>query len=231
MRARHVTVFALAASLIAAGCAELKSPAEITEPEVLAIRVAPSAVEFGGEASLELFVVDTGGPISGVSSTWEVGDGIAGGPPIGAVDNAGEGGPVYAAPDRIESDEEAALAILEGTIELPQRDVEAVKTVPIGARIDNPTIERVTVAGEPLEDQGAVAAGEDVTLDVEADIPLGDPGDVTWAVTAGELEQFLRTPVTWSIPEGAGGEAWLYVVVRSAIGGADWAAYPIDIGP
>lgn len=230
-RARHGAI--VAAIALSSACADLKSPSEITDPDLLAVRVVPAAVEPGGEARIEIFAADEDGPIADVPSSWEVGPGLGGAPPLGAVEEGSDGGPVYTAPQELGDDDGFPLAVLEGEIALPQRDVRAVKTVAIGEDAENPSIERVAMGGEAIGERGAVAAGDEVELTVEADIPLDDPGDVAWAVTVGELHQFLRTPSTWTLPEDAPEEeAWLYVVVRDGQdgdGGADWRAFPVDV--
>lgn len=218
----------------AGGCADLPAPAEITEPEILAVRVVPASVPPGGETRVEIFAADTEGPLEAVSSSWEVGEGIGGAPPLGGMATAAGEAPIYAAPDEVGAEHIPPLAVLEGEIELPQRDVSAVKTVLVGEEAENPSIERVALDGQEAEGGHAASAGAEIELDVEADIPLEDPGDVAWAATAGEIEPFLRTPVTWTLPEDAAGEAWLYVVVRDGQdggGGADWRALQIDIEP
>jgi hypothetical protein len=221
---------ALACVLALAACDDFRSPSEIVEPQLLGVRVVPPSLAPGEEATVEFLIADVDGPLSDVPVAWEVIDGPGGVPAYGEV-RATDDGVVYAAPAEVEGDEVPDLALVQGVFSLPQRDVIAVKTVRIGARRDNPQIAQVTIDGEPIEERGRVAAGAEVELHVEADISLDEATAVTWAASAGELERFLRTPVNWLLPDDATGTAWLYVVVRDGEGGADWAAFAVDIDP
>jgi hypothetical protein len=219
----------LAALVLAlAACDDFRSPSEIVEPQLLGVRVVPPSLAPGEEARVEFLIADVNGPLSDVPVAWEVIDGPGGVPAYGEV-RATDEGFVYSATSELEGDEVPELAVLQGIFSLPQREVIAVKIVHIGARRDNPQIAHVTIDGAPIAERGRVAPGAEVELHVEADIALEEPTAVTWAATEGELERFLRTPVTWLIPADAAGTAWLYVVVRDGEGGSDWAAFPVDV--
>ncbi len=228
---RLAPIAALSIAVLAAACDDFRSPAEIVEPQLFGVRAVPPAVAPGEQARLEFLIADVDGPRADIPASWAVIEGPGGAEPLGTV-AATESGVVYTAPDEVDVDgDEPAIAAIEAVIELPHREVVAVKTLRVGEPRENPRIERVTLDGEGIDERGEVAAGSEVELDVTADIPLDRVNDVSWAATAGELELFLRTPVTWVIPDDAGGTAWLYVAIRDGEGGGDWAAFPIDVAP
>ena len=227
---RGLRLAAIAVAFASAGCDDFRPPSEIVEPQLLGVRVVPPGIAAGEQARVEFFVADIDGPITAVEVSWEVIAGPGGAPPLGSI-GVDDDGVVYAAPAELDPEDAPATAIIQGTFALPQRDVVAVKAVRVGARRVNPQIEVVTLDGEPIAERGAVTPGAEVELDVRADIELEAPTAVTWAVTEGELERFLRTPVTWLVPENAEGTAWVYVVVRDDRGGVAWDALPIDIAP
>jgi hypothetical protein len=222
---RHVS-FATTLTLAAAAataCNDFATPAELSHPQVLALRAEPPAVPAGERAALSLLVAGPDGDVTPAAIDWAVigvGEDL---PTVGAIEIDGDGAVFFAAPQDTDG---VTLAVVQATIHIDDaKPLTAVKGIGAGvlSATANPTILGLRIGGEPVADGGVITLTRGATVSLELDVdPLpGQDSIFSWYATRGEIELYRRSPTELVTPEEPG-EGWLYAVYRDGAGGTAW---------
>lgn len=202
-----------------AGCTDFATPAELSRPQILAVRADPPVVAAGERSRLTLLIGGPSGRIEPAAVEW-----------LGPVEEI-DGEWWYTAPAAIDAG--GFVESLEVVVELDDgTTLSALKTIGVGLPVEaaNPVIEAVFVDGAPLAEGEALAVGPErtVTLDVRV-APVPATGAIfAWYATTGEIDRYRRSPTELVAPD-VPDEGSLFVVYRDGLGGVAWREVTVDV--
>lgn len=237
MRPRRLASAALAPAIIAllaAGCTDFATPAELTKPTILAITAEPPVVAPGASAVLETVVVDGSGVLDGLTQRHALVETYPGVPPMGRLED--DGGVLrYVAPDPVPAlpDDAPPLDSVQIDVDTPAGTLRAVKLMLVTDAVAtaNPVISRLTIGDtDVIAAPGPIVLAREtaVAIDVAIDPPAGDDARFAWYSSAGLIERYQSTPSELVAAEDARG-GWLFVVVRDGLGGVAWHGVPVTV--
>lgn len=211
--------------VLAAGCTDLPTPAELARPQVLAVRADPPALPAGERAELTVLVAGPDGAMTDLDVTWAVAEPTPQLPAIGDIEVDGDGRVWYVAPDEVD---EVTGTSVEATVRVDdETTLIALKGVAVGVAMPtvNPIITDLFVGGDSVDDGGTatLSGDEPVSLDIAVDPPGSNNATTSWYATLGEIELYRRTP-TEILPAEEPGNGSLFVVYRDERGGVTWRA-------
>ena len=213
--------------LIAAGCTDFASPAELTKPTVLAVIAEPPVVAPGEPTELTAVIVDGSGELTGLPVRWSLIETYRGVPPMGTLT-----GSTYTAPDPIPTLPANAPPIDSVRLEVDTgaTTLVTVKFVAVAAvALTNPTISAFTVgAVDAAAGPITVARGAVLDLAITTDPPLAADARFAWYSSAGEIVKYQSNPTTMTAAEDAGA-GWLFIVARDGKGGMAWRGVEITV--
>lgn len=209
--------------VVATGCEEFATPAELDRPQILAIVAEPPAVRPGESSTVTILVAGPDGIVEQPAVTWRAASISPEVPPIGMVSAGNDGSATYRAPDTQPPDN-PALALIEATVEAG-REAPLVgnKAIAVGSIVlANPTLTRFEGAERDLlaTPELALQVGAPVPLEVDIEGGFFEEASVSWYATAGVIEQYRSNPTEILAEET--GDGWLFVVVRDGRGGVVW---------
>lgn len=227
---RYLCLFITLASVSA--CDDFSTPAELSIPQVLAIRAQPPVVNVGETTELELFLANSDGRIASPDVTWTVTPTNPGEPRLGQVVGLSDGRAMFTAPDDIP--ENPSLGSVTATIRVPgdpAAELVAIKGVILGTvPLVNPTMTGLSVDGSDILLQDTITAdrGRMLSLELATDPEISDMSTFAWYTTVGEIEAYQSNPTTLNTGEDAG-SGWLFAVVRDGLGGVTWHSVGIVV--
>ncbi len=206
----------------ATGCPDLRTSAELSEPQILALVASPPCVAAGDVAALDVVVAGPAGAILPRDVVWSVPPGAA-----GSIESSGGVSMVRAAADAATGATFEIDAAIDVGTAAPLRGF---RTVRVGGGCANPIIDAVLIDGVPASasDDVLVGRGDSVALDLSVDGGLADGSRVSWFTTAGKIELYRHTP-TKLIADSEAGTGILYVVYRDGLGGVAWLERNVQI--
>jgi hypothetical protein len=203
-----------------AGCPSLPTPAELEEPQILALVADPPCAS-AAPSTLSALVAGPAGTIDPDAIAWSLPPGSR-----ATLASAGNGSAtVVAASSAAVGDEiEVDVAIATGGVELA-----GYRSLPVGTGCADPAIDAVVVDGvaRPAGDTIELTAGARVTLDVSIAGGVADDAIVAWYSTAGTIDLYRHAP-TQLVVGATPGAAVLYVVYRDGAGTA-WREHAVAI--
>ncbi|HUH01416.1 MAG TPA: hypothetical protein VML75_05430, partial [Kofleriaceae bacterium] len=169
--------------LVATGCEEFATPAELDRPQILAIVAEPPAVRPGESSTVTILVAGPEGAVEQPAVTWRTTSISPEVPPIGMVSVANDGSVTYLAPDTQPPDN-PALALIEATVEVG-REAPLVgnKAIAVGSIVlANPTLTLFEAGESDLlsSPELALNVGTPVSLEVDIEGGFFDEASVSW---------------------------------------------------
>ncbi len=210
-------------ALLASGCTDLATPAELVRPQILAVRAVPPGIAEGGVSELSILIAGPAGVIEDAQVSWAVAEPTPELPAIGEIEIDGDGVAWYIPPPRVGS---PTVTTIEATVTVDDSPtLVALKGIGLGLNqpTANPAIADLLVNGDSVEEGVTVTVlqTQTVPLDVLTDPPITSKAIVSWYSTLGEIELFRRTPTEIVAPDEPG-EGTLIVTYRDEQGGVVW---------
>jgi hypothetical protein len=204
------------------GCETLgATPAELSKPQILAIRADPPAIQAGQTSTLSILVADPDGVVANPDVTWTLTTQDPDEQPLGTL--TGDG---YTAPATIA--EESVVELVEARVLIAGEELIASKVISVGTNVrDNPALVGFTADGADVLATGTLTLTTGQTTVLSVDIGA-DIRDVAWYATVGSIEQYRSTPAELVAPDEPG-SGWLIAVVRDAFGGVVWQAIAVTV--
>ena len=206
-------------------CSDFHTPAELSKPQIIALRVEPATITPGSRAKLTALVAGPDG-IMPAEVSWSVTS------PANAanatIDVDDEGTWIAPALDAIPASIEVdARVVVAGDVLLGVRSVRIARDV-----TDNPRVATLRVNGDDLpEGQPLVLQrSEPVELTISTAPHMEDGARVSWYATVGEITLYRRVPTEFVAPDQPA-TGWLIVVYRDGVGGVAWRSHPLQIQP
>jgi hypothetical protein len=212
----HSVVLAVAAIALGACAADVDEPWFLDHDRIVAVRATPPHIASGETSVLDALLGTKGAPtheatpdLAYVVSPESLADVLAPGPQ----------GWVVTAPD------EARLAAARTAMNLEANTLFALKTVYLGDRAANPTLEGLTIDGAPAP-EGAVEMARDVEvrLAIDADAQLMK---VNWLTSTGTMHDFDLPSAYVVIEEEDPMAGELAIVLRDRAGGVAWRVWTL----
>jgi hypothetical protein len=206
----------LAAS--AGACTDMSTPAELTHPQILAVRADPPVVEPGEQATLSVLVAGPDGLLQPALVHWGAN-----------VEVDGKGQARFVAPREVPAG--GALVRIDAAVELGDGEVlAAAKNVGVGVALpeSNPVITALLADGVAISN-GAIdlVAGSAVDLEVEISPAPSEAAIYAWYSTVGEIDLYRRSPTVLLAPEEAG-SGTLIAVFRDGLG-VTWRVLAVEV--
>lgn len=215
--------------LVLSGCDDFPTPAELSHPQILAIRAEPPAVSPGQSTTLSLLVADQSGVVM-PDSAWELTESTPGQPLLGEVVAAEDNTAIYTAPDMVSR--EPTIASVMVRVSTPERVLSAIKAIPIGEGLglSNPEVTALRIDGSELTDDSALvlSPGQEVALEIESEPAATSQTTFAWYSTGGTIERYQSNPTAMLVRDEPG-EGWLIVVVRNGLGGVGWKVIRLSV--
>lgn len=217
--------------LLAAGCGEFPTPAELTKPTILAVIADPPLIDEGESTALRVVVAGPDGPMTPDAMRYELVETLPGVPPFGQLEDHGDGTATYTAPDPLPElpDDAPPLDSVKLTVEVGEESFESVKAVLVtDVPGENPEITEMIVGEVDAEDGQHVAANVVYPLEVSIEPEPGENTTYAWYSTVGGIEQYQSNPAELVAAEEPG-DGWLFVVVRDGLGGVAWRGVQLTV--
>ncbi|WP_428266261.1 hypothetical protein [Haliangium sp.] len=215
--------------LLAAGCEELDTPAELDRPQILAVRAAPAHLSAGQRAQLSLLIAGPEGDLTPTELDWAViGPGAAAAGSIEIDDD----GAHYRAPDQPVGEPRAVTLQVTAVMD-DGAALIAEKLVFLGDdSMPEPLITEVLVDGVAASERVEVAPSDVVELALRTEaVTLSDPAQeplTTWHTTCGTFDPHREPVVLFEAPtEPCHG--MIYAVFRDGLGGVAWRRIEVEI--
>ncbi len=210
-------------ALLASGCTDLATPAELVRPQILAVRTDPPGIAEGGVSELSILVAGPDGIIDDAQVSWTVAEPTPELPAIGEIEVDDDGIVWYVPPPVVGS---PAFTSIEATVTVDDSPtLIALKGIGLGLNqpTANPTVADLLVNGDSVENGDTVTMfqTQTVALDLLTDPPITNNAIISWYSTLGEIELFRRTP-TEIVAPAEPGEGTLIVTYRDERGGVTW---------
>ncbi len=210
-------------ALLASGCTDLATPAELVRPQILAVRTDPPGIAEGGVSELSILIAGPDGVIDDAQVSWAVAEPTPELPAIGEIEIDADGVAWYIPPPVVGS---PTFTTIEATVTVDDSPtLIALKGVGLGLNRStaNPAIAELIVNDDSVEDGDTVTLFKTQTapLEVLTDPPITNDAIVSWYSTVGEIELFRRTPTEILAPDEPG-EGTLIVTYRDEQGGVTW---------
>ncbi|MBP6628058.1 MAG: hypothetical protein KBG28_05045 [Kofleriaceae bacterium] len=208
------TAVALAALL--AACTDFATPAQLTEPLLIAVVVEPPVVAPGGTAQLTAIGAGPDGLLAVTAPTWSLIETYPGYPPFGAVAADGR----YQAPAQVPPLPDGALPIdsVQVEVDLAGRRQLAIKAVAVA---DLPAVNpAVTLTADGAAVTAPLQVSPGATVMLGTTVAPEAPADQTrfaWYATVGTIEAYQSSPAAWVAPAEPG-PGTIIVVVRAGAG-------------
>lgn len=235
-------VICAALAALAVGCDDTDPAWELENDRIIAVRSSPPRVAAGEHALIDVLITSPAeGPrvvAPGFALAVPESEAAPLPPQLASTVSLQNAGWMVAAPDaealaavraqRGISESEPVELRVGVRVDSPSGPLDAVKTVRLGGRGDNPVLGAVTLGGEAARDGLVLPAGVDVPLVVDA---LADQ-EVFWLTSVGELDDpddaaaSLRHDRDGDDPT----EGHVAVVVRDRDGGVVWGIWRVSIG-
>ena len=240
---RYWLLTGVVAGLLAPGCQEVDSPAELDHAQVLAVQANPAQIPAGGSAELDVLVAGPDGDIEILPGglQWTVSaPGFVSGPgevvfaarpddPDGSDGSAGQAWQ-YRAPESLAG--EPVMVTLSVDIELPEGQeiptLAAEKIIMLGVdSVPSPRVIGLAMNGAPIDERMALLPGDRAELSLEVESATSG-GLTTWHATCGTLEQYRESVALYEAPaEPCTGV--LYAIHRDELGGVVWHSVPVVV--
>lgn len=225
--------FLVVVVLLATGCADFASPAELTKPTILAIVAEPPLVAPGEETELSVVLAGPDGPMAATSVDWSLIETLPGLPAFGTLEPGATGTATYTAPDPLPELPEGIPPVTSIAVGVTAGDtrIDSIKALIVDELpLANPRITVLAVGGEVVAPGAAVTleAGGSYDLDVGVDPPPGEDAAFAWYSTVGEIEQYQSNPCELVAAEEAR-EGWLFVVIRDGLTGVVVRGQPVTV--
>jgi hypothetical protein len=226
-------IFALAFAAIALGAcaADVDEPWFLDHDRIVAVRATPPHVASGETSVLDALIGTKGAPthvatpdLAYVVSPESLADVLAPGAQ-GWVVTAPDEARLAAARTALNLEADAPVPLQIG-VSYAANTLFALKTVYLGDRASNPTLEGLTIDGAPAP-EGAVemARGVDVRLAVAADAELMK---VNWLTSTGTMHDFDLPSAYVVIEEEDPSSGELAIVLRDRAGGVVWRVWTLN---
>lgn len=230
-----------ALAALAPGCDDTDPAWELNNDRIIAVRVTPPQLAPGERAVLDVLVTSPQGgprvmtPLAAVAVPDSVEQplppALAGSVQLQGISwtvTAPDAGALGALRAERELTESEPLLLRVGVrVDPGNGPLDAVKTVRLGQRGDNPALGAVTIDGEPARDDLVIPADSDVALQVAA----AEGQEVFWLTSIGELDDADDAQATLR-HDRAGDHplaGHVAVVVRDGDGGVVWGIWRASI--
>lgn len=216
--------------MVAAGCADFATPAELATPQIIAVVADPPVVRPGSTTRVTAVVAGPGGVQAGLVPRWSLVEAFPTVAPMGMLTVDGDG-VIYTAPAVVPPRPEGVPPVDSLAIEIDvvddgaPRTLSAIKAIGV-LDVDsaNPTFELTVGDATALEVRGPRAG---MTLALTPSPAAGEDARFAWYATAGQIEDYQSNPTQLVADDAATGT--LIAVYRDGTGGVAWRAYPLAI--
>ncbi len=219
----------LALGILLTGCSEFATPAELSKPQILAIRADPPSIGPGETSELSILVADHDGEIPAPQVTWFSTPTTPDSEALGTVTIEPDGTAIYTAPTELPMT--PTIGTVTATVTHDGGEMQALKAILVGAfPLANPIMTGFTADAQDILEEGrlSVSPGQTVALEVATEPELGDMAGFAWYSTIGEIERYQSNPVEL-VAQDEPGEGWLFAVVRDGQVGVVWAAVEVTV--
>lgn len=220
MQIQHGILIALSL----AACADLSTPADLAQPQIIALTADPPSLGSSEQALLDVLIAGPDGEIPPSRVVWSTA-GVSGAEVSRLQDDTW----LLQAPPSIEGSPYAELEVSvlldDGTTLMGARSVA------LGTRRTQPIIVDILVNGQalPLGETLQVAVNAELELALKVSPTMTDLSIVSWFSNVGEFEHYRRTPARFLARETDNGS--LFVVYRDGSGGLTYRVLNVEITP
>jgi hypothetical protein len=226
---RRVALFA--AAVAAAGCTgDIDPPWQLSHNRIIAVRAEPPGITAGQTARIDALLGHKGAMTSVATPELAA---VTSPMSLSGVLSVSDGSWTVTAPsdDRMAAARselklaDGAPVPLEIGVSYDGQSLVATKTIMLGQAAANPTLNSVTINGQPPADQLTVGKLVKVPLAIDAD----DVNfDVTWLTSCGTMHDFDLPNAYLKVEADDPDTGELGVVLRDAHGGVAWQLWPIQ---